>query len=46
MAIQTNTIIGIAIIILNLIPFILKKQKLLLVTAVISLIILFLLQVI
>ncbi|MEK6907388.1 MAG: hypothetical protein AABW45_02575 [Nanoarchaeota archaeon] len=44
MAIETNQIIGIAIVILNLIPFILKKPKLLFVTSVISLIILFLLQ--
>ncbi len=44
MVIQTNTIIGIAIVILNLIPFILKKPRLLFVTSIISLIMLFLLQ--
>ena len=44
MAIQINQIMGIAIVILNLIPFILKKSKFVFVTAIISLLILFLLQ--
>jgi len=44
MAVQINQVIGIAIVILNLISFILKKPKFLFVTAIISLLILFLLQ--
>jgi len=44
MTIQIDTIIGIAIVILNLIPFIIKKTNLLFLTALVSLIILFLLQ--
>lgn len=40
---QANIIIGVAIIIINLIPFLLKKPRYLLVTAIISLILVFLL---
>jgi len=41
--IQLNQIIGIGVIILNLIPFIIKKPKYLLVTSIVSLVIIFLL---
>ncbi len=41
--VQINHVIGIGIIILNLVPFIIKKPKYLFVTSIISLIMLFLL---
>ncbi len=44
MVVQTNQIVGIEIIILNLIPFIIKKPKYLFVTVLISLIMLFLIS--
>ncbi len=44
MAIEINQIVGSGIVILNLIPFLIKQPKYLLVTALLSLIILFLLN--
>jgi len=40
---QLNQIIGIGIVIINLIPFIIKKPKYILVTSIISLLLIFLL---
>ena len=45
MAIQINQVVGIGVVVLNLIPFIIKRPRYLLVTAVVSLIILFLLSI-
>jgi len=41
--VEINQIIGISIIIINLIPFLIKKPKYLLLTSIVSLIMLFLL---
>lgn len=44
MAAEIRIFIGVALIVLNLLPFVVKKPKYLLVTSIISLIILFLLD--